>query len=335
MKAIGYYASTPGNALLDLDVPPPEARPNDVIVRVKAVSINPADHKIRERVTPEGNSFKILGFDASGIVESVGSAASLFKPGDEVFYAGDMTRDGTNAELHAVDERVVGFKPKSLDWAQAAAMPLTSLAAWEVLFDRLKVPYGNMSQSGTLLIINGAGGVGSILIQIASLLTGLKVVATASRPETVDWVKQMGAHHVIDHHRPFRPQLEALGIGQVEYVVGLTGTDKHLPQIYDVIAPQGHVGVVDDSPSFDIASFQMKAVSFSWELMFVRPMFATSDILQQHKILNQVSRLVDGGLLKSTMTSFLGPINAANLTKVYELSGSGKSIGKTVLEGFE
>lgn len=335
MKAIGYYASTPGNQLLDLEVPPPEPRPTDIIVRVKAVSINPADHKIRERVLPEGDAVKVLGFDASGVVESVGTAATLFKPGDEVFYAGDMTRNGTNAELHAVDERIVGFKPKSLDWAQAAAMPLTSLTAWEVLFDRLKVPYGNMSHQGTLLIINGAGGVGSILIQIASLLTGLKIVATASRPETVEWVTQMGAHHVIDHHKPFRPQLEALGISQVEYVVGLTGTDKHLPQIYDVIAPQGHVGVVDDSPALDIASFQMKAVTFSWELMFVRPMFATSDILQQHKILNQISRLVDRGLLKSTMTSFLSPISAANLAKIYELSSSGKAIGKTVLEGFE
>jgi zinc-binding alcohol dehydrogenase family protein len=334
MKAIGYYATTPNNGMLDLELAPPKPRPNDIVVRVKAVSINPADHKIRERVAPEGEAPKILGYDASGIVESVGSSASIFKPGDEVFYAGDMTRDGTNAELHAVDERVVGYKPKSLDWAQAAALPLTSLTAWEVLFDRLKVPYGTMSQQGTLLIINGAGGVGSILIQIASLLTGLKVVATASRPETIEWVTQMGAHHVIDHHKPFRPQLEALGINQVEYVVGLTATDKHLPQIYDVIAPQGHIGIVDDSPSLDIAAFQMKAVSISWELMFVRPMFATPDILQQHKILNEVSKLVDRGLLKTTMTSFFGPINAANLMKVYEMSGSGKSIGKTVLEGF-
>jgi zinc-binding alcohol dehydrogenase family protein len=334
MKAIGYYASTPDNALVDLDVPPPQPRPNDIVVRVKAVSINPADHKIRERVPPTGEGPKILGFDASGIVESVGPDAKIFRPGDEVFYAGDMTRNGSNAELHAVDERIVALKPKNLGWAEAAAMPLTSLTAWEVLFDRIRVPYGSMNHHGTLLIINGAGGVGSILVQIASLLTGLRVVATASRPETIEWVKKMGAHHVIDHHKPFRPQLEALGIKQVEYVVGLTATGKHLPQIYDVIAPQGHIGIVDDNPTLDISVFQNKAVSVSWELMFVRPMFTTPDILQQHKILTQVSRLLDRGLLKTTMTSSGGPISAANLMEVYKVSGSGKSIGKAVLEGF-
>lgn len=334
MKAVGYFASTPNNALLDLDVPEPQPRPHDIVVRVKAVSINPADHKIRERVPPTGDGPKILGFDASGIVESVGSATSIFKPGDEVFYAGDMSRDGSNSELQAVDERVVGPKPKSLDWAAAAAIPLTALAAWEVLFDRIGVPYGSMSSRGTLLIINGAGGVGSILIQIASLLTGLTVVATASRAETIAWVKEMGADHVIDHHKPFKEQLEALGIREVQYVVGLTATDKHLPQIYDVIAPQGHLGIVDDSSVLDIAMFQMKSVSVSWELMFVRPMFETHDVARQHQILSEVSKLVDRGLLRTTMTSSSGPINAANLMEVYKMSGSGKSIGKTVLQGF-
>lgn len=337
MKAIGYY--TPGtidrdDALIDLHLPAPTPRARDLIVRVKAISVNPADTKFRAGSKPPVGEAKVLGWDASGIVEAIGPEVTLFKVGDEVFYAGDMTRPGTNSELHAVDERIVGFKPKSLGWAETAALPLTSLTAWELLFERLRVPFGDKNTAGSLLVINGAGGVGSILIQLARRLTGLTVIATASRPESIAWVQKLGAHHVIDHHKALDAELERIGIPQVDYVAGLTGSDRQLPAFPKIIAPQGHLAMIDDPEHFDIVSLKRKSITVSWELMFTRAAYETDDMITQHKILNEVSALVDSGVLTTTMSRKESPISAANLKMAHALAESGRAIGKIVLADF-
>lgn len=338
MKAVGYTRPGPITApesLVDLELPAPTPGPRDLLVRVKAVSVNPVDYKIRSGSPPrEGESARVLGWDAAGVVEAVGAQVSLFKVGDEVYYAGDLTRQGSNAELQAVDERIVGHKPRSLDWAQAAALPLTSLTAWELLFERLRVPYGVKTQKGSLLVVNGAGGVGSILIQLARRLTGLTVIATASRPETIAWVKEMGAHHVIDHRKPLDEALKTTGIKQVEYVAGLSASDQHLPAIAELIAPQGHLSLIDDFKSFDIMKLKRKSITISWELMYTRSLFQTEDMVEQHRILDEVAALVDAGVLRTTLTNQAGPINAANLKQVHALVEKGTAIGKNVLVGF-
>lgn len=337
MKAIGYHQAggiDRDEALIDLDVPASKPGPRDLLVRIKAVSVNPVDVKVRSSSARSDSDPKILGFDAAGVVEAVGKDVTLFKVGDEVFYAGDITRQGTNAELHTVDERIVGHKPKTLGWAAAAALPLTSITAWELLFDRLAVPYGKKKSGGSILIINGAGGVGSILIQIARRLTGLTVIATASRPETIDWVEQMGAHHVIDHHKPLDEELARIGHPEVNYVAGLTASDHYLNIFPKIVAPQGHIALIDDPASFDVVPLKRKAITVAWELMFTRSMFQTADMIEQHKLLEEVSHLVDTGVLKTTLTDTITPINAANLKQVHKLVESGKAIGKTVLEAF-
>jgi zinc-binding alcohol dehydrogenase family protein len=337
MKAIGY--DKPGSieredALVDIEVDAPAPGARDLLVRVKAVSVNPVDVKVRASSQRSGEGLKILGWDAAGIVEAVGADVTMFKQGDEVFYAGDLTRSGTNAELHLVDERIVGHKPKTLDWAQSAALPLTAITAWELLFDRLRVPYGKKKGSGTLLVINGAGGVGSILIQLARRLTNLTVIATASRPETIEWVTKMGAHHVIDHHKAIDEELARIGIPEVDYVAGLTASDRYLPLFPKIVAAQGHIALIDDPKSFDIVPLKRKAITVAWELMFTRSMYATADMVEQHKLLEEVAHLVDEGVLKTTLTNVVSPINAENLKKVHAVVESGSAIGKTVLEGF-
>ncbi|MFC7396851.1 zinc-binding alcohol dehydrogenase family protein [Chelatococcus sp. GCM10030263] len=338
MKAIGYHKSLPitdDEALVELDLPMPEPGPRDLRVAVKAVSVNPVDVKLRARAAPPAGSPRVLGFDAAGVVEAVGAEVTLFKPGDEVFYAGVMTRPGSNSEFHLVDERIAGPKPRSLSFAEAAALPLTAMTAWELLFDRLGVAYGRKTGGGTLLIVNGAGGVGSILTQIARRLTGLTVVATASRPETIAWVEKMGADHVIDHRRPLDEELKAIGIPEVEYVAGLTATDAHLPAIAEALAPQGKLALIDDPKVLDIVPLKRKSISVHWELMFTRPMFQTPDMIEQHRILTEVAALVDAGVLRTTLTDDLGPITAANLRRAHALLESGRAIGKTVLAGFD
>jgi len=337
VKAIGYHQ--PGSidrddALLDLEVPAPIPGQRDLLVRVKAVSVNPVDTKVRNSAARSDADPKILGWDAAGIVEAIGGEVSLFKVGDEVYYAGDLSRPGTNAELHSVDERIVGHKPTSLNWAEAAALPLTAITAWEILFDRLRVPYGHKKSPGTLLVINGAGGVGSILIQLARRLTGLTVIATASRAETNDWVKKMGAHEVIDHHKPLDEELARIGHPEVDYVAGLTASDHYLQIFPKIIAAQGHLALIDDPKSFDIVPLKRKSITVAWELMFTRSLYQTADIIEQHKLLEEVSHLIDAGVLRTTLTQTLSPINAANLKNVHAIVESGKAIGKTVLEGF-
>ncbi len=331
MKAVGYHAPGDAAALDDIERPHPHPEVHDLVVEVRAVSVNPVDFKVLARAAPEGNEPRVLGFDAAGVVRTVGPAVTLFRPGDEVFYAGALDRPGSNAEFQAVDERLVGRKPAGLSFAEAAAMPLTSLTAWELLFDRLRVA---RDSTGTLLVINGAGGVGSVLVQMARQLTGLTVVATASRPDSIVWCRQMGAHHVIDHHQPLDQGLRAAGIPQADYVASLTGSDQHLPAIAELIAPQGHLALIDDPATFDIVPLKRKSVSVSWELMFTRSLFHTPDMVRQHEILNEVSRLLEDGTLKTTLREQGGPITAANLRQAHELLRSGRSIGKAVLEGF-
>ncbi len=337
MKAVGYKNPSPiddPESLLDVAVPIPQAMGRDLLVEIKAVSVNPVDVKVRASVAPDGDEYKILGWDAAGVVKKVGPETSLFKPGDEVYYAGSIARSGTNAEFHLVDERIVGKKPRSLSFAHAAALPLTTITAWELLFDRFAVKPGTSVDAGRLLIIGGAGGVGSILIQLGRKLTGLTVIATASRPETRQWCLDLGAHHVIDHRRPFAEQLHAIDSPEVEYVASIAATSAHYPGLIDVLAPQGHFGLIDDPASLDALPLKRKAASLHWEFMFTRSLFETRDMIAQHRSLNEVSELVDAGVIRTTFAESFGAINAANLKKAHALIESGRSRGKIVLEGF-
>jgi NADPH:quinone reductase len=335
MKAVGYKQASPiqsPESLVDITLLDPVAAGRDLLVEVKAISVNPVDFKIRSGSAPlAGDEYRILGWDAAGLVKSVGPEVTLFKPGDEVFYAGSLIRRGTNAEFHLVDERIVGRKPKTLSYAQSAALPLTSLTAWELLFDRLGVKLGKAFGAGSLLVIGGAGGVGSILIQLARKLTRLTVIATASRAETKKWCLELGAHHVIDHSSAFGPQLQAIGIPEVEYIASLTGTEAHYPGFIEVLAPQGHVAVIDDPKTLDVKPMKRKSAALHWELMFTRSIYTTNDMIAQHNILNEVADLVDDGLVKTTLAHEFGPVNAANLKRAHELLESGKSHGKIVL----
>jgi NADPH:quinone reductase len=337
MKAVGYKkpsAIDDSESLLDVEVPIPQVTGRDFLVEIKAVSVNPVDVKVRASVAPDGDEYKILGWDAAGVVKEIGPETSLFKPGDEVYYAGSIARSGTNAEFHLVDERIVGKKPQSLTFAQAAALPLTTITAWELLFDRFAVKPEKRADAGRLLIIGGAGGVGSILIQLASKLTSLIVIATASRPETRQWCLDFGAHHVIDHTKPFAEQLAALGSQEVEFIAGLTATATHYPALVEVLAPQGKFGLIDDPVSLDATPLKHKAASLHWEFMFARSLFETQDMIAQHRLLNDVSELVDVGVIRTTFAESLGAINAANLKKAHALIESGRARGKIVLEGF-
>jgi NADPH:quinone reductase len=338
MRAVGYQQSLPidqDSSLIDVELPRPEPGPRDLLVEIRAVSLNPVDTKVRMRAQPEPGGVKVLGFDAAGVVRGVGAEVSLFKEGDEVFYAGAITRPGTNAEFHAVDERLVGPKPQSLGFEEAAALPLTTLTAWETLFDRLDVKRPVKGAANAILIVGGAGGVGSVAIQLARHLTDLTVIATASRPETQAWVKELGAHHVIDHSQPLAAQVEALGIGAPAFVFSITHTDTHFPEIAKAIAPQGRFALIDDPKApLDISLLKGKSVSIHWESMFTRSTFQTADMERQHEILTEASRLVDAGTIRTTLSDVIGPINAANLKRAHALIESNRTRGKIVLSGF-
>ncbi|MDP9808755.1 NADPH2:quinone reductase [Rhizobium tibeticum] len=337
MRAVAYKVPQPISAetsLIDVDLPIPEAKGHDLLVEIKAVSVNPVDVKVRAGVAPAADEFKVLGWDAAGVVKAVGPEVTLFKAGDEVFYSGVINRPGSNAEFHLVDERIVGRKPKTLDFASAAALPLTSITAYEALFDRLRVQDPVPGAAPAILIIGGAGGVGSVAIQIARALTDLMVIATASRPETSEWIKQLGAHHVVDHSQPIAAQVAALGFGPPGFVFSTTNTDQHIKEIVELIAPQGRFALIDDPTTLDIVPFKRKAASIHWELMFTRPLFGTPDMIEQHKLLNKLAELVDAGEIRTTLSETLGTINAANLKKAHLMIESGRTKGKLVLEGF-
>ena len=337
MKAVGYRNAGPvsdSQALEDIELAVPSTTGRDIRVAVRAVSVNPVDTKIRRGVAPSPGEYKVLGWDAAGVVDAVGPEATLFKPGDEVFYAGSLDRPGTNSALHIVDERIVGRKPRNLTFAEAAALPLTAITAWEALFDRLKVTDPTPEGGGSILVVGGAGGVGSIAIQILRQLTGLTIIATASRPETQAWVKEMGAHHVVDHRKPLNEELGRLGLPAPGFVFSTTETDKHLDAIVELMAPQGRFCLIDDPPPLDIMKLKRKSLSLHWELMFTRPLYGTADIEEQHRLLNRVSAMVEEGKIRTTMSAHFGAITAANLLKAHALIESGSARGKIVLEGF-
>jgi NADPH:quinone reductase len=338
MRAVGYRQAGPidrADALIDLDLPEPVAAGRDLLVEVKAVSVNPVDVKVRANATRPIDGIQVLGWDAAGTVRAVGPDVTLFQPGDEVAYAGTITRPGANQQRHLVDERLVGRKPRLLDWAETAALPLTAVTAWEVFFDRLDVRRPVAGAAHALLIIGGAGGVGSIAIQLARKLTDLVVIATASRPETRAWVEEMGAHHVIDHAKPLQSQIEALGLGAPGFVFSTTHTDRHVLAIADLIAPEGRFALIDDPKTLDVVPFKRKSVSIHWELMYTRSLFDTLDMGQQGRLLNELADLVDSGRIRTTLTERLSPINAANLKRAHELVESAATRGKVVVEGWD
>ena len=337
MKAVGYYKPLPiteSESLLDMELPEPALREHDLLVAVKAVSVNPVDTKVRAGKTPASGQPLVLGWDASGVVEAVGSKVTRFKRGDRVWYAGDLTRAGSNAERQAVDERIVGMMPSSIGFAEAAALPLTAITAWELLFDRLRVQDADPTANNRLLVIGAAGGVGSILVQLARKLTGLTVIGTASRQETRNWVTEMGAHHTIDHHKPWKEQLEVFGFDDVTHVVSLNQTGSYIPQIVAALRPEGQLALIDDPKVLDIAPFKMKSLSVHWEFMFTRSMFNTATQSRQHDLLTRVATLIDDGTLRSTMTQRVAGINARNLKAAHAQIESGGVRGKIVLEGF-
>lgn len=330
MKAIGFYAGSE-HTLIDLDLAKPTATGQDILVEIKAIAVNPVDLKVRKNAQPETGEAKILGWDAAGVVVETGPQVTLFRPGDEVWYAGDLTRPGTNSEFHLVDERLVAKKPRSLSFQEAAALPLTSLTAWELLFDRLKIAN---TEKGTLLITGAAGGVGSVLVQLARQLTQLTIIGTASRAESVKWILNNGAHHVIDHSKDMKAQLQAIKCPEVDYVISLTHSDEHAKNLVDVLKPQGKFALIDDPQHLDIKLFKLKSISIHWEMMYTRSMFQTPDMIRQHEILAQVASMVDEEQIKTTMAECMGTINAANLIKAHALIESGTSRGKIVLSGF-
>lgn len=335
MKAVAYRQSLPiehAESLLDVTLPEPTPGPRDLLVDVKAVSVNPVDTKVRKRAAPPAGEVKVLGWDAAGVVQAVGAQVTLFKPGDRVWYAGDITRPGSNAERQCVDERIVGHLPKSLSFAQAAALPLTAITAWEVLFDRLEIAAG---ASGSLLIVGAAGGVGSIMTQLARQLTGLTVIGTASRPETQAWVRELGAHQVIDHTRPLSEELARIGVPAVSHVASLTQTHLHYAEIVKALAPQGRLALIDDpAQPLDVMLLKGKSLSLRWESMFTRSMFQTPDMQAQHELLERVAALVDEGRVRTTLAEHYGVIDAANLRRAHAYIESGTARGKVVLEGF-
>lgn len=342
MKAIGlthYLPVTDENCLQDIELPLPHPSARDLLIKVDAISVNPVDTKIRAPKDIVEAEPKILGWDACGTVVSAGEDVSLFSPGQKVFYAGDITRPGCNSEYHLIDERIVGHAPEKLSSEQSAAMPLTALTAWEALFSRLGINLDGALPGDTvqksILIIGGAGGVGSIASQLASNLAGLTVIATASRPESTAWCKEMGADYIVDHHNLVK-DIRALSINEVDYILCCNSTDMHFDSMVELIAPQGRIcSIVDNTQPLALNKLKAKSVSFSWEFMFTRAMFKTEDMIEQHHILNEVARLLDEGILKTSLNAVLTPINALNLIKAHAKLEQGNMIGKLVLSSWE
>ncbi|MEU0468906.1 zinc-binding alcohol dehydrogenase family protein [Amycolatopsis sp. NPDC006131] len=330
MRAVAYRKSLPITdpaAFEDVELPVPEPGPHDLLVRVEAVSVNPVDTKVRAGSDPGGEP-RVLGFDAAGVVTATGAEVTLFQPGDEVYYAGTIDRPGTNAEYHVVDERIVGPKPRSLSFAQAAALPLTTITAYETLHDRFRV---GPDSTGTLLVLAGAGGVGSILIQLARALTGLTVVATASRPESREWVRSMGAHHVADH-RDLVASVREVAPDGVDYVFS-PNTAGRIEEFAELLRPGGAITAIDEPPGLELLPLKGKSISFHWELMFTRPLHGW-DLIAQHNLLAHVAELVDAGVVQTTLTTELKSINASTVRQAHELTETGRTVGKTVISGF-
>jgi len=341
MKAIGYIKSLPITdiaSLTDIELPQPIAAGRDLLIKINAIAVNPVDYKVRLNMPPVEGEHKVIGWDAVGEVVATGEDTAGFKPGDTVYYAGDITRQGCNAEYQLVDERLVGKKPKSLSDAEAAALPLTAITAWEILFEHLAIKQQNPDSKETskeiILVVGAAGGVGSILVQLAKAITGATVIATASRNISADWVKKLGADHIVDHTKPLLPQIQALDLGSITHVASLNSTDSYFESYTELLAPFGKIAMIDDPEGLDITKLKMKSLSLHWEFMFARSMFNAVDMDEQSKLLNRVADLIDQGYVQTTLGENLGVINAENLRKAHKLLETGRSIGKIVLQGF-
>jgi NADPH:quinone reductase len=338
MKAVAltrYLPISNPESLIDIELDKPAPTGRDLLVKIEAISVNPVDTKVRAPKDKVEETPRVLGWDAAGVVEAVGPDATLFKPGDPVYYAGSVTRQGANSEFHLVDERIVGAKPKSLDFTHAAALPLTTITAWEALFERLGVSPQGADEGKSVLVIGGAGGVGSIGIQLAKKVAKLTVIATASRPESAKWATELGADHIVNHFDDIPKQLKAIGFENVDYVLIFNDTDKHFPAAAEVIKPQGGIcTIVENSRPLQVELLKSKSAAFHWEFMFTRSMFGTPDMIEQHKLLSEVARLIDAGTLTTTLGRNLGKIDAANLREAHRLLEEGRSIGKLVLTGF-
>lgn len=332
MIAIGY---TDG-PLLRFETDKPAPGPHDLLVQVKAIAVNPVDTKIRARIKPAADSPKILGWDAVGMVVSVGTDVKLFKPGDRVWYAGDVTRPGCNAQYQCVDERIAAIAPESLSDAEAAAMPLTGITAWEMLFDRLQVPKGaGQADNRVVLVVGAGGGVGSVMVQLLRQLTSATVIGTASRPQSRQWVEQLGAHYVLDHSKSLVDELKRVGLDDVTDVAGINRTNSHYADLVSMLRPQGRLALIDDPVEpLDIKLLKQKSLSLHWEFMFTRSMFRTADMQAQHDLLSAISRLVDQGIIKTTMGEHFGAITPENLQRAHAAMQSEHTVGKVVLEGF-
>ncbi len=337
MIAIGYTGGKPLNdpqAFVQFEQETAEPKDRELLIDVRAISINPVDTKVRNNTSEPQNPPLILGWDAAGKVISVGPEAQLFKPGDKVFYAGSIDRSGSNSQFQIVDERIVGNMPKTLSFEEAAALPLTSITAWEALFDRLRIPKNKSGKS--ILIIGGAGGVGSIAIQLANKVAGLKVIATASRPETKKWCHDLGAHHVVSHHENIPNQLKAIGFETTDYALIFNDTDKNYPSAAEVIAPQGKIcSIVENQSSLDMGILKSKSASFHWEFMFTRPLYKTADMIEQHHLLNEISRLIDTKAIQTTVNQIMSPINVENIREAHNTLEKGRTIGKIVLKEWQ
>lgn len=338
MKAVGlktYLPISDPNSLLDINLPIPTPGPRDLLVQVKAVSVNPVDTKVRSPKAKVEDNYRVLGWDAAGTVVAVGDEVKLFKIGDEVYYAGDITRPGSNSEYQLIDERILGKKPVSLSFAEAAALPLTAITAAEGMFERLRI--GEADEAGkTLLIIGGAGGVGSIAIQLARQIPGLRIIASASRPESADWCKNLGADHIVSHQGDLISDVRALGMEYVDYIFCLNSTARHWPAMCELIKPQGTVcSIVEPEAPLDLNLLKTKSAGFVWEFMFTRSRYQTGDMIEQHHILTRLAQLVDQGKIKTSLAKTLSPINAANLRAAHAEIESGKTIGKIVLSDWQ
>lgn len=337
MQAIGFETSLPieeAQSLIAFETDVPTIQPHEVLVKVEAIAVNPVDIKIRKIGAPPQGEKRILGWDAAGVIEQVGAEVQGLVVGDEVYYAGVVNREGCNAQFQAVDARIVAKKPKSLDFAQAAALPLTSLTAYEGLFDRLQVQEQNPARNRILLVIGGAGGVGSQVIQLAKQLTDLTVVATASRPESQAWCQELGADYVIDHSQPLLDAWQTTGLPAPSWVYSTQHTDDYAPQLAELMAAQGRLLLIDDPKNLSINAFKPKAISLHWEFMFTRGMFVTPDIAEQRAILSKVAELIDAAKIKTTLNKVISPINVENLKQAHRDIETGKSIGKIVLQGW-
>ena len=349
-RAVAYRRSLgvdDPQCLIDVELPVPPPGPRDLLVQVEAVAVNPVDYKRRRNADPGGTP-RVLGWDAAGTVVAVGADVELFEVGDEVYYAGALDRPGANSHYHAVDERLVARKPTTLSFTQAAALPLTALTAWEGLFERLALtpsrhesdrsapdrPIADAQPGGVLLVTAAGGGVGSIVVQLARVLTPLTVVGTASRPETAEFARQMGAHHIVDHHKPLAPQLADVAPDGLDHIFGTVGTERNLRAYAEALKPFGQIVAIDDLDAPPFGVLKPKSISFHWELMFTRSMFQTPDMIRQHQILTEVAALVDAGILRTTANADLGPITAANLREAHRMLESGTAIGKITLTGF-